>query len=432
MLIQAKFIKMKFTPIILVFAAVLLSLTTSAQSSTNYIIQLGQSDANIESFASLSDIANVYFDQSSESKKKLILGSFSDLQKAEAVTQNLKTQNFPDAYVEPLAKAKGIDVFVVQLGNFATNDQIDWDRYQLNKKVYTTFENGKYRITTGIFPDYESALPLHDQLYQIGFVQAEVIKINSIYLHELNEADISFQRLLHNRGAGKVSEFTAKGAAPVPMISAPNSVKDETPPIVGRVALAKSIAPAINEDFARLSVKNLQSILSVYGNFTSEPNGLYDAKTANAYYATVQLTPSLKEFSAQVESVAHINSGYFTDWSDVELLLKISEDITGNKTKFSDAQLKAQISLYTKPKALGAEDAQRVKDWLVASNDQMNTWKAEGKLSSQTSQAYMLVFTKVEVLLEDYYLDKGFQIEEASNLAKATLYAILVGNFPTV
>jgi len=430
MFTHAKIIKMKFTPIILLFATAVLCQSLFAQSSTNYIIQLGQSDANIESYVSLSDIANVYFEPTSSSEQKLLLGSFSDLQKAEVVVQNLKTNDFPGAYVEPLPQTKGIDVFVIQLGDFASNEQIDWDRYQLNKKVYTTFENGNYRITTGIFPDYESALPLHDQLYQIGFIHAEVIKINSIYLHEICEADMKFQRLLHNRGEGRVSEFTAKGVGPVPAISTPKSVSEETPPIVGRVALAKSIAPAINEELARLSVKNLQSILSVYGNFTSEPNGLYDAKTANAYYATVQLTPSLKEISARVESVAHINSGYFTDWSDVELLLKISEDITGVKVAFSDDQLKAQISLYTKPKALGKEDAQRVKKWLVDSNNQMNKWKAEGKLSSQTSQAYMLVFTKVEVLLEDYYLDKGFHIEEASNLAKATLYAILVGNFP--
>jgi len=321
---------------------------------------------------------------------------------------------------------------VVQLADFDSHDQIDWDRYQLNKKIYTTIESGKFKIVTGVFPDYASALPLHDKLFQIGFTHSEVVKVNSIYLHEVSKADIDFQRLLHDRKGGVVREFTAKGGNPIPQIKKAAKQNELAPPIVGRIALSKSIAPAINENVARISVKNLQSILSIYGNYTDEPNGLYDAKTANAYYATVQLTPSLKEFSAHVEQKAHVTSGYFTDWSDVALLLNISEEITGNEINFSDQELKALISLYTKPKALDIADVEKVKNWKIKSSAQLQNWKDAGKLSSESLQAYMLVSTKVEVLLEDYFLKKGFMINEASNLAKASIFAMLVGNLPMI
>jgi len=428
---------MKLSWSIILFTALAITQILSAQTSTNYVIQLGYSNENVENLASLSDIANVYFESSSKAQgHKLILGSFSDLQKAEAVTQNLKRDKFPNAYIEPLATEKGKDVYMIQLADFDNHAQIDWSRYQLNKKVFTTIENGRYKIVTGVFPDYASALPLQDNLFQIGFVNAEVVKVNSIFLHEVNQIDIAFQQTLHDRELGSVREFTAKGGSSMSsnFNSFPvNAMDNETPPAVSRIALSKSIAPAINENMARISVKNLQSILSIYGNFTSEPNGIYDDKTANAYYATVQLTPSLKVFSSQVESKANITSGYFTDWSDVKLLMNISKEITGVVNDgFGDAELKALISLYNSPKVLSQKDADKVSDWMLRSSSQLQSWKETGKLSSETLQAYMLVSAKVQVLLEDYFLNKGFHLEEATNLAQATMYAMLIESFPTI
>jgi hypothetical protein len=432
MFTQTKNLTMKRSKLIIIIAVLAFTQILDAQISTNYIIQLGHSEADVEHLAPLSDIANLYFVKSPKtSGYKLILGSFSDLQEAEAVNQSLKKDQFPNAYIEPLAVEKGKDVYMIQLADFGHHAQIDWSRYQINKKVFTTIENGRYKIVTGVFPDYASALPLQDKLFQIGFVNAEVVKVNSIFLHEVNDLDIAFQQTLHDRELGAVREFTAKGGSP---LSAPlTSFEEDTPPIVTRVALSKSIAPAINENMARISVKNLQSILSIYGNYTAEPNGIYDDKTANAYYATVQLTPNLKEYSAQVESKAHITSGYFTDWSDIELLLNISRQITGVANEgFGDAELKALVALYNSPKVLSQADANKVNDWMLRSSNQLQNWKSEGKISSETLQAYMLVSSKVQVLLEDYFLNKGFHIGEATNLAKATMYAMLIESFPAI
>ena len=408
-----------------------------AQTSTNYVIQLGYSDEKLEDLSPLTDIGNLYFEPSAKTKSnKLTLGSFFDLQKAEAVIQTLKNGKFPNAYIEPLAREKGKEVYMIQLADFDSHAQIDWSRYQLNKKVFTTIENDRYKIVTGVFPDYTSALPLQDKFFQIGFVNAEVVKVNSIFLHEVNKTDIAFQQTLHDRDLGKVKEFTAKGGSPIEAQAssyAANTEDDDTPPLVNRVALSKSIAPAINENMARISVKNLQSILSIYGNFTAEPNGVYDDKTANAYYATLQLTPSLKEYSAQVESSPQITSGYFTDWADIKLLINISRQITGMEYHgFGDAELKALVSLYNSPKVLSQTDAKKVSDWMLKSSNQLQNWKAEGKLNSETWQAYMLVSSKVQVLLEDFFLAKGFHIEDATNLANATMYAMLIESFPAI
>ena len=43
----------------------------------------------------------------------------------------------------------------------------------------------------------------------------------------------------------------------------------------------------------------------------------------------------------------------------------------------------------------------------------------------------MLVSNKTQILLEDYFLDEGFSLTESTDLAKATLYALLVGNYET-
>lgn len=421
-----------FTMNILRTLIIVLALSTwtslNAQSPAHYVVQLGSVESLVAAdLTHLSDIANVYFEPSTNgANHDAVLGTFDNLQKAEAVTQNMQRKNFPKAYVAPLPIQKGKEVYVIQLASYKNDDQIDWDRFQLNKKVFTTMEQGVFKIVTGIFPDYASALPLQNELYQHGFTTSEVIRVNSIFLHEVNNADITYQQSLHTRGLGSVSEFTAKGGA---SISRPAEV---APPIVGRVALSKSIAPNINEDLARNAVKNLQSILAVYGTFNAEPNGRYGAKTANAYYAAVQLNPTLKEFGLSVEKNAHISSGYFTDWSDVQLLLAISENISGQKISFGDSELKALISLYTKPKELGSADALMVKEWMIKMNTQLQMRKSTNKIEEETHKAYMLVSAKVQILLEDYYLDKGFPLEQSTNLAKATMYALLVGNHSTI
>lgn len=411
-----------FYPLVLILA---LAGTMLAQNATKYVIQLGAtSTMNLEKLHALSDIGNVYFHPFEDKQEhEILLGSFENVSKAEAVIQNLDLQKYGTAYVAPLPLSKGIEVYVIQLAKYNNHEDINWERYKGNGKIYTTIEQGEFSIVTGIFPDYQSSLELHNQLFNAGFTAAEVIKVNSIYLHEVNQRDISFQQDLKQRPIGQASEFTAKGGTVMTKAS------DETPPIVSRVALAKAIAPAINEDLARNSVKNLQSVLLVFGTYNEEPNGKYDDKTANAYYASVQLNPTLKKYSALVEQEAQFSSGYFTDWNDVQLLLKISEDISGREINFSDEELKALISLYNQPKVLGAQDAKTVSNWKINLIDRFHTWQTEGKLNAETLNSFMLVSNKTQILLEDYFLNEGFSLTESTDLSKATLYALLVGNY---
>jgi len=399
--------------------------TILAQNVTKYVIQLGAtSTIDIEKLHALSDIGNVYFKPNQEGPDHdVLLGSFDNVSKAEAVIQSLKSEEFQNVYAAPLPVSKGIEVYVIQLAQFHNHEDINWGRFQGNGKIYTTIEQGKFSLVTGIFPDYQSSLTLQDELFKAGFTTAEVIKINSIYLHEVNLKDIAFQQNLQYRPVGNPSEFTAKGGV---MIAPSN---DETPPIVSRIALTKSIAPAINEDLARNSVKNLQSILLVLGSYTEEPNGLYDDKTANAYYASVQLNPTLKKYSLIAEGKSKISSGYFTDWNDIQLLLAIANDISGQELDFSDAALKALISLYKQPKVLGAADAKKVINWKVNLINQFQRRQEAGALDSETNNAFMLATDKAQILLEDYYLNKGFSLQESTDLAKATIYALLVGKF---
>lgn len=414
-----------FYPLIILFFA---ASTLIAQHATKYVIQLGAtSTIDIEKLQSLSDIGNVYFNPLQDNQNhEIVIGSFENVSKAEAVMKNLKLNQFGNAYVAPLPVSKGIEVHVIQLAKFSNHEDIDWNSFKGHGKIYTTIEQGQFSIVTGIFPDYQSSLELHDELFNAGFTSAEVIKLNSIYLHEVNLKDITFQQNLQNRPIGVASEFTAKGGVVITL------AKEETPPIVARVALAKSIAPAINEDLARNSVKNLQSVLLVFGTYNEEPNGKYDDKTANAYYASVQLNPTLKKYSALVEQGADFSSGYFRDWNDIQLLLKISEDISGRGINFSDEELKALISLYKQPKVLSTQDAKTVANWKIKLVDQFHDWQKEGKLHAETLDAFMLVTNKSQILLEDYFLDEGFTLPESTNLAKATLYALLVGNYKTI
>lgn len=417
--------KMNFKKLNVVAALIFVSGLMLAQNATKYVIQLGATSTfDLEKLQSLTEVGNVYFTPLQDNgDHEVLLGSFENVSKAEAIIQNLKLNQLGNAYVAPLPKSKGIEVYVIQLAQYLNHEDINWSRFQGHGKLYTTIEQGKFSIVTGVFPDYQSSLTLQDELFNAGFTKAEVVKINSIYLHEVNMRDIAFQQNLKDRSIGEVSEFTAKGGTPI------MSVDNETPPLVSRVALSKSIAPSINEDLARNSVKNLQSVLLVLGTYNDEPNGKYNDKTANAYYAAVQFNTTLKRFSAAVEKSRKISSGLFTDWNDIQLLLEISKSISGNDVALSDASLKALITLHQEPKVLGTADAQTITAWKVDLVNQFQQKQKAGKLDSELLDAFMLVTDKAQILLEDYYLDKGFSLSESTNLSKATIYALLIGKF---
>jgi len=411
--------------LIVLFITLCLHFNGIAQTATQYVIHAGSiAGMDAPALNNLSELGNVYFSLNQNSnEQEITLGSFGNLSKAEAVIQSLQSRGFKEAYVAPLPTTKGKEIHVIQLNANGGNAMVDWELVKSVGKIYTTIEQGDIKLVTGLFPDYQSALPRQNELYQAGFVNAQILKTNSIFLHELSNSDIAFQQRLRGREIGNVAEFTTKGG------TGTSTMMDETPPAVNRIALSKSIAPAINEVLARNSVKNLQSVLAVYGTFNVEPNGRYDDKTANGYYAAIQLDPFLKKYSAIAENKSSITSGFFTDWSDVKLLMAISEDISQRKIDLGDAELKALVSLYEKPKVLGAADADKVNAWRLRLANQMDAWKSDGKLDTESQKAYRLVSHKTQVLLEDFYLNKGFALGEATNLAKATMYALLVGNY---
>ena len=68
-------------------------------------------------------------------------------------------------------------------------------------------------------------------------------------------------------------------------------------------------------------------------------------------------------------------------------------------------------------------------NWKIKLIDRFHTWQTEGKLNAETLNSFMLVSNKTQILLEDYFLNEGFSLTESTDLSKATLYALLVGNY---
>ena len=124
-------------PLVLLFVA---SSTVLAQSVTKYVVQLGAtSSIDIEKLGKLSNIGNVYFNPLQDNREhEILLGSFENVSKAEAVIQNLKLEQFVNAYVSPLPASKGKDVYVIQLAKYNNRADIDWGRFQGHGKIYTT------------------------------------------------------------------------------------------------------------------------------------------------------------------------------------------------------------------------------------------------------------------------------------------------------
>lgn len=142
------------------------------------------------------------------------------------------------------------------------------------------------------------------------------------------------------------------------------------------------------------------------------------------------------ETAAAHASFARFNTGtfklqacdQFLNWEEVKVLESIAADLNADAQPNKNVvatYASARAQLFLAPRALDAQEKQFVEQWNDQLWNNLNAWASRDPLHQKIITSLKVSYFQSQVRLEDYFMNKGFNLEEAKGLALATLKTIV-------
>lgn len=169
-------------------------------------------------------------------------------------------------------------------------------------------------------------------------------------------------------------------------------------------------------------ILHLHYLHAAPGNDIAAPCWLYEEhpdETAAAH-------ASFARYSS--ESFKLQSCDQFLSWEEVKVLEVIASELNADAKPDENVvatYASARAQLFLAPRALEVDENQFVEQW----NDQLwanlNAWGSRDPLHQKLVTSLKVAYFQSQVRLEDYYMNKGFNLTQAKGLALATLKTIV-------
>ncbi len=120
--------------------------------------------------------------------------------------------------------------------------------------------------------------------------------------------------------------------------------------------------------------------------------------------------------------------GGFFEWEEVKTLDAMAQDIAA-ENEISEAKLTDSHSqlarLYLTPKALTDEERKSLELWNASLWKGLDAWSTRDPMLAELTTAFKINYFHSQALLEDYFLNEGFNEKEAKALALAAMKALV-------
>ncbi len=402
----------------------------NAQNSndTYFTISLGDyADPLIENFSDLSKIGHVYGSPNGNDQYTVFIGGYGNILESQSVVDQVKKMNYLNAHVVQKQASQGKHVNVVQIDLLPIGQEIDWTMYLSAGKLYTITEDKSIRLITGVYADMAKANARTEDLQKLGYGKAYVVNVNSVKLHEVSDFDMGVldlnepEAMVMSAPTAKSDVLISKGTS-----RSFNVPVEEAPPAARLIP--RSDPPNIDGEIKRQSVQLLQKVLTKLKSFGFESDGVYTAETERAYKEQLSKNFKLKNYKAVVDANSAKINGFYLDWEDVKLLQTIAMDMSAEEIVYDEAQLKQLIWFHKKPSVLSVEDVQKLESWDYQLRKSLLTWEQKDAVYLEMVNAFKVTYFKSQILLEDFYMNKGFTLSQSRNLSIGALNTILAGS----
>jgi len=434
----------------------------SAQSEPyNYTVQIGTfASAKVEDFKAVRGYGFVYADQLAEDLHQIYIGGFKKETEAEQLLKKVKSKGYLDAYVTQRRVEKGQNVNLVQLATKSVSEKINWNQYLSIGNLYVQLMGNNIKILTGIFSDNASAKSSLSSIQQKGFKDAFVKELNSKMLHRISAFETSGvqvpapaitqgREIVLESVKVKPSPATEKKTtAPPPKetLITKGEIKNPPPPApvptefdkaVLTAKTAKVLQPNIRAKVKRTSALSLQKVMKIEKAYQSSLDGLYGKGTKKAYDKIMTQNRQLKKYAVLAKHFPiqpiitdnpNANVKGFMEWEVLQILQSISADINA-ESKWNKDQLKEaayeRARLFLLPKSLTVEQATNIENWNNQKWMELEGWAAKDPLNLERVTALKVTYFQSQVLIEDFFMDKGLKYKEAKPLALSVLKTVV-------
>jgi hypothetical protein len=169
-------------------------------------------------------------------------------------------------------------------------------------------------------------------------------------------------------------------------------------------------------------ILHLHYLHAAPGNDIAAPCWLYEEHPQE----TAAAHASFARYSSETFKLQSCDQ--FLSWEEIQVLESIASDLNADAKPNENViatYASARAQLYLAPRALDASENQFVEQW----NDQLwanlNAWGSRDPLHQKLVTALKVSYFQSQVRLEDYYMNKGFNLTQAKGLALATLKTIV-------
>jgi len=117
-----------------------------------------------------------------------------------------------------------------------------------------------------------------------------------------------------------------------------------------------------------------------------------------------------------------------SNWETIAVLQAIAADLNAGEmpnAAVMGAATSRRAQLTLSAKALTDKELKETENWNARTWVGLNGWATRDPLNDQMVAAFKVVFFQSQVLLEDYYMDRGIKAEDAKGLALATLKTLV-------
>ncbi len=311
--------RLKFTLLAMILAG-WTSFSAIAQTSdlpvyTIYIGPFVETTAN--DFQIFNNLGFPYALSAGSNMYKVYMGGYTKQGDADQAATTLRQRGYTDAAVLMLNPALGQQVPVIQLGTKVLGQTINWNEFNKVGPLNVMLQDKSVKITTGVYPDMATAQTQLAEIRKMGFQDAFLKTVNTVFLHEINafypaaiytppppapapapaQAGQTARTVPQEvpQAYNTVSTIPPAAAVPAPYSQPAAPAYRPLPPVASKAA-AK---PAIRPNVKRNSAFELQKLLKETGFMSTGLDGYYGKGTAVAFDAAFKSNPRIQGHLAQ-------------------------------------------------------------------------------------------------------------------------------------
>jgi hypothetical protein len=419
-------------------------LTVALAAQDLYTIKVGTfRDVKADDFTTLKGKGFIYGAPGPDNTVDVYLGQYATQATATTTAANLAGNGFRNAQAMMLPTATGQQVTVIQIALQGGNRPIDWATMEKAGQLYVEAVDGTNKIVTGIYPDARTAANFLPAIRALGYTDAFVRSINNVRLIPITPFETGIKKPLIpiDLQGNKENTNVSLSPSPVPNTTAPGNA---TPPIYGSTTTpelkpynptsARSgppapNLPAIDGRTKRQSSAELQRVLKEKGYYSGAVDGLYGPGTTTAYESAWNEMPEIRKYRKLSEIVFEPsdNRDLVSAWPEVSTLLAIAEDVSAGMANDTRARQLVQQRdiLFEAREPLQTVASSRVNNWAATIWTNLDQWATEDPLHAQIYGAFRLTYHQSQVRLEDHYMDRGLNANDARDLATAMLQNLI-------